>query len=317
MNDKDQDRCGDSAGPSANDDAGPHERNKAKAILFALIVVCVPLSLLAQTARGLSLSINAGTLFADDYHAAFYSGIPTNANTVERLLHSQQYGEQMWTDLASQGLISSSIGNYRQLTVAEYGQMHYRLSMQLGVGFRYDFGRNWAWLVRFDYAKLNAVGQFLLNSGRNNSTTLTNQDAYVACPVVGSEKRIVIDLALSHRFPLNDRAFLQADLGASLNNTKVLANDIQVAGRAYSILDVWRGQSPDYGMQGYDYINQGGMGDGGFFTIGYGLDLGHGNSALLHYTLYYTQTNLQHYALFTPQNLIGLRFELGNFSFLR
>lgn len=270
----------------------------------------------AQMARGLSVSVHAGTLFADNYQSDFYSGIPSNANTIERILHSQAYGYNMWLDLMDQGLITSNIGNYRQLQVEEYGRMSYRMAVQLGMGFRYDFGRNWAWLARFDYAKLTAVGQFLLASGRNNAVSLTNQDAYVACPIMGQEKRIMIDLGISHRFDINDDYYLAADLGASLNNTKVLASRIQVAGQPYSILDVWGGQYPDAGMMGYEYYNQGGIGYGGFFTLALGMNLGNGNSARLHYTLYYTRTTLEGYTAFNPQNLIGISFELGNFSFL-
>ena len=317
MNDKERDRSGDGAGPSPSDDAGPY-RWVRKIGLFTLLAVCATLSLRAQTARGLSITIDAGTLFADNYQAGFYSGIPSNLNSVERIMHSQQFGSQMWSDLASQGLINMDVvGNYSQLTVAEYGQMHYRLAMQIGVALHYDFGHNWAWLLRFDYAKLTAVGQFLLNSGFSNSVIVTNQDAYVACPIMGTEKRINIDLGISRRFDINERLYLSADLGGSLINTKVLSNSIQVAGNAYSILDVWGGQSPDAGMQPYEYLNQGGIGYGGFFTIALGFALGGGNNALLHYTIYYTQTHLPDYTTFNPHNLNGLKFQLGNFSFFR
>lgn len=295
-----------------DDDPGPYQRKPLRFIL-AILALCAGLSMQAQEARGLSLSIDAGCLFADNYQANFYQGIPSNLNTIERILHSEQFGYYMWQDLTNQGLISSNIGNYRQLSIEEYGQMRYRLAIQLGMGMRYDFGRDWAWLLRFNYARLTAEGQFLLNSGRNNSVTLTNQDAYVVCPIMGKEKRILIDFGFSKRFALHDGQFLQADLGVSLNNTHVEANDILVAGRQYSILDVWGGQSPDAYTPAYDYLNQGGIGYGGFFTLAYGLRFPDGNSVLLHYTLYYSRTNLPGYTVFNPQNLFGLRFELAKF----
>ena len=263
-----------------DDDPGPYQRLRLILAFFLAFSAGIPM--LAQEARGLSLSIDASGLFADNYQANFYRGIPSNLNNIERVMHSEQFGYYMWIDLTDQGLITSNIGNYRQLSIEEYGQMHYQIAMQLGMGLRYDFGRNWAWLLRFDYARLTAIGQFLINSGRNNSVSLTNQEAYVACPIQGKEKRILIDLGLSKRFPISNGHFIQADLGASLNNTKVEANDILVAGRQYSILDVWGGQSPSMGTPAYEYLNQGGIGYGGFFTLAYGLSFADGNSVLLH-----------------------------------
>lgn len=298
------------------EDPGP-SRQSFRAILLLLLTLLAAAPLSAQDERGLSVSIDAGGLFADHYHADFYSGAPGNANTLLRVLHSQQYGPGIWEDLFSQGLITSAIGTYNQLQVAEYGSMRYRIAMQLGIGLRYDFGSHLAATLRFDYASLSATGQILLHSGRNNSTTLTNQQAYVTCPVMGQEKRILIDLGLSTRFPLREGFHLQADLGATAVNTKVEANQVLIAGSPYSILDIWEGQSPDAGQPGYDYQNQGGIGLGGYFTLGLTYQLPHGNSATLHYTLHYYRVNLPLYDLYRPQNLIGLRFELANFSFIK
>ena len=52
---------------------------------------------------GLSASINVGMLIANKKQAEFYSGRPENANTVDRILHSESYGNQIWNDLVNGG----------------------------------------------------------------------------------------------------------------------------------------------------------------------------------------------------------------------
>lgn len=316
MNDKDRDRSGEGAGPS--DDPGPYCRPLSlKHIILFLLVAMVGLADYsnAQPGRGLSVTIEANSFFSNNAQANFYQGIPQNSNTILRVLHSQQYGYPIWIDLTEQDLITSSISSYRQLQIEEYGDMSYRLAIHLGFGFRYDLGGGWGWLARFNYAKLNAFGQFLIQSGRNSPGLLTNQDAYVACPIVGEEKRIFLDFGVSRRVMLNTQWFMNMDLGVSVNNTKVVSNDIQVAGVTYNILDIWEGRYPDMGTVAYDYINQGGLGFGTFASLGFGILLPGYNTITFDYTLQYAQTNLENYTSYNFQHLLGVRFELGDFSF--
>lgn len=319
MNDEERDRSGDGAGPSQSDDSGPYIRKSHFCFAYITLIFLSFFAgsvAMAQEGKGLSVTFDAGVLRPSNDQANFYRGIPTNLNTVERVLHSEAYGYPMWVELTDMDLITSAISNYNQLQVEEYGNMTYRIAVQLGLGFRYGLSHNWAWHLRFDYAQLEAVGQFLLASGRNNAGMLTNQDAYVACPISGAEKRINIDFSISKSFPLVGYYNLELALGASLNNAKVVANDIMVGNSVYNILDVWNGQSPSAYVQQYDYINQGGIGYGGFGTIGVNLELPSANAVSIYYSLYYTRIALPDYNAFAPQHLFGLRFELGNFSFI-
>ena len=264
---------------------------------------------------GLSVSIDAGLLMADKKQAAFYSGSPGTPNELYRVLHSEQYGNQIWTDLVNQGLISpSSVQSYREFKVDEWATMDYKLAYQLGVAIRYGYAHVWGWRLGFDFAQLNATGQFFLSKGVQNPGV----DQYVVCGVYGTEKRILIDLALTKRFNLTKRVGMEVDLGFDLNNTKVAKNAIVVGGKEYSILDVWGGQSPYQGIGTYEYMNQGGIGIGGFGALmlsyqmdNYSIDLG--------YTCYYVQTRFPGYNdsdAYALQHLVSLRFNLYKFSFL-
>lgn len=267
-----------------------------------------------KSAEGLSVFVNAGTLWADNNVADFYSGIPGNANTVERVLHSELYGRQIWEDLTNADLISSSISNYTMLTVDEYSHARYNLSFQFGLGFRYDYPSGFGWLARFDIVQLTVVGAFNLNSSTGGAV-LEQRGRYVPCEISGRENRINIDFGLTKRIPLLENIDLDVNAGLNINNTKVLSHDMMIAGRTYSILDVWNGQSPSYGTQPYEYINQGGIGVGFFGTLALAYNFEGIGTVSLGYTCYRTKINLEGYAATGWQHNLFARFVINNFIF--
>lgn len=265
---------------------------------------------------GLSFFANAGGFRADDVTANFYNGTPGNANTIDRVLHSNTYGEQIWRSLVNQQLISpTTISNYSQLQVDEYADMSYRISYQIGVGLRYDYPSGFGWLLRFDLTRLTATGAFNLSS--DNGAGILGSDRYIRCGILGREDRISIDLALSKTVPLNDALSLELNLGASLVNTKVKDNLMEIGGGSYSILDVWDGHSPDYGVGSYEYINQGGIGYGVFISALVGYSVPGIGSIKAGYTCYQARTVLKGYTAWGWQHMLGIRFEMNNFSFIK
>ncbi len=317
MNDKDRDRCGDEAGPVAN-----NCRYRIDRLLCGLVMLCffaLPSSLCASQwqpyrLKGLSLNVGIGVLKANDFHANFYNGAPDNANTLLRILHSETYGHQIWNNLTNQDLIGSSVGSYNQLTVAEYGDMYYRIAVQLGIGFRYDLeGDKWAWALKFDYAKLDALGAVLLNSG-HSSVYLTDQNRYVVCPTRGEEERIYFDLGIIRKIGLSNGLNLELAAGGNLNNTKVESSDIEIGGITYSILDIWGGQSPSSYVGSYEYVNQGGIGYGAFLSLGLGYTLTKGSAVSINYTFHYNRVNLQGFDKAAPHHSLRLNIAVNNFS---
>ncbi|MBR1766692.1 MAG: hypothetical protein IJ745_06620 [Bacteroidales bacterium] len=263
---------------------------------------------------GLSVFANAGAMWADDVSANFYSGRPSNANTIERVLHSNTYGTQIWTDLRTDGLISPAVGSYNELQVAEYPEMYYRTSYNIGLGLRYDYASGFGWLLRFDMARLEAIGAFNLSS--NNGTGRLGSNQYVRCGMLGKEDRIYIDLALTRTVDIGAGLCVEVDLGLNLNNTKVRDNLMEINGSSFSILDVWGGRTPDAGVGDYEYVNQGGIGWGVFMSgyVGYRME---GVGAIkLGYTCHHSKTVLPDYTAMGWNHCLNLRFEINNFSFL-
>lgn len=298
---------------------------KPPSTLFIVLMLALPLlPVEAQGYRkqkveeyptGLSVSIDAGLLMADGKQASFYSGREDTPNRLYRVLHSEQYGTQIWNDLTSAQIISpSSVPSYSAFKVEEWATMHYKLAYQLGVALRYGYNHGWGWRLGFDFAQLNATGEFLLSKGAQ----MPGMDQYVVCGVYGTEKRILIDLAVTKRFNLTKRVGLEVDLGFDLNNTKVAKNAIIVNGKEYSILDIWNGETPYQGIGTYEYVNQGGIGIGGMgaFMLSYQME---NYSIDLGYSCYYMQTRFPGYNddnAYSFQHLVSLRFNLYKFSFL-
>ena len=286
-------------------------------ILTALLIAA---SALADDGKppstGLSFFANAGGFWADKVTANFYNGSPENANTINRVLHSNTFGTEIWQTLVTQQLISpSTISNYSQLQVVEYGDMQYRISYQIGLGLRYDYASGFGWLLRFDIAKLNAIGAFNLSS--NNGAGILGSNPYIQCGILGKEDRISIDLAITRTVQLNNALELELDLGASLINTKVQDNLMEVGVRTYSILDVWDGQTPDAGVGSYEYINQGGIGYGVFMSAWLGYSIPTVGAIRAGYTCSQTKTVLEGYTAWGWQHMLGIRIEMNNFSFIQ
>jgi hypothetical protein len=261
---------------------------------------------------GLSVFIDAGCSLPNDYTAAFYNGTNGNQNTIDRILHSQMYGNEIWANLVDLGLISpSAIPNYMALQVVENAKTEYDLALQLGLGFRYDFVKRFGMMARFDYSKLTVRGMFNISAGAPSSI-LTNKNQYIPCGIYGSETRTYIDLGLFKSFYLADSWRLVLDFGLNLNSTNVLTNAMEIGGKEYSILDVWNGNSPNMGMQSYDYY-QSGVGYGFFvtpnleyiFSNSMGVDFG--------FSFYYTKINIPGYEAFKPQYVFYIRFLTNKF----
>ena len=265
---------------------------------------------------GLSFFANAGAFWASNNTANFYNGQPTNENTIDRVLHSSGYGMQIWQRLVDQGLISpSAIGSYSQLQVVEYADMYYRISYQIGLGLRYDYASGFGWLLRFDMARLNAIGAFNLSS--DNGTGILGSDPYIRCGMLGKEERISIDLAVAKTAKLNETLDIELNLGASLINTKVKDNLMEIGGATYSILDVWNGQTPDHGVGSYEYINQGGIGYGVFISALVGYRVPGVGAIKGGYTCYQSKTVLRGHTAWGWQHMLGIRFEMNNFTIIQ
>ena len=289
-------------------------------ILTVVLIGLLPTSATAQTSKsnepfdfvGLSVFIDAGVTMPNNHTAAFYNGRRGNQNTIERILYSEMFGYDIWQNLVEQELISpSAIPSYRELEIAEPATTEYSIATQLGLGFRYDFVKRFGMIARFDYLKLTAKGIFNLSSGAPSSI-LSNLNQYIPCGIYGTETRTYIDLGLFKSFAINDCLRFVLDFGVNVNSTKVLTHSMEIGGKEYSILDVWNGNSPNMGMQGYEYY-QSSVGYGLFVSPNIEYILPNAMGMNLGFSFYYTKINMPGYTDFTPQYTVYIRFLTNKF----
>ena len=172
-----------------------------------------------QRDTGLGVFVNANGYWSSDNTANFYSGRPTatdKAGGIYRILKSNTYGHEIWQDLRTNRRISDAVGSERDFIIAEYPQMYYRLSYQIGIGIRYDYASGFGWLLRFDLAKLRAQGQWNLDA--TNGTGQLGYDRYVPCGITGIEDRINIDFAITRSVALTRSLDLELEVIASLGH---------------------------------------------------------------------------------------------------
>ena len=272
-----------------------------------------------QRNTGLGVFVNANGYWSSDNTANFYSGRETvpgkKDGNIYRILTSNTYGHEIWQDLRTDRLISDAIGSERDFNIAEFANMYYRLSYQIGIGIRYDYESGFGWLLRFDLAKLRAMGQW--NIDATNGTGQLGYDRYVPCGITGIEDRINIDFAITRSIALTNAVDLELDLGASLINTKVKDNIISVNGHTYSILDRWGGRTPDVGVAPYEYINQGGIGYGFFASLLVGYQVPGIGALKIGYTCAQNRIVLENYTAWGWHHSLGVRIEINNFSFIQ
>ena len=183
--------------------------------------------------------------------SAFYDGRNGRPNTIGRVLYSEAYGTSIWQELKNGGYITDAVGSYNNLQVEEWPEMYYKTSYQIGFGLRYGYRDGWGWMLRVDYSRLTAAGEWNL-SGANGTGVLTDRGRYVRCGMYGLENRIYIDLALTKQISLGGSWVLDVEAGLNLNNTKVQEQKMEIAGSYYSLLDIWDGAVPYSGIGTYE-----------------------------------------------------------------
>ena len=183
------------------------------------------------------------------------------------------------------------------------------------MGLRYDYASGFGWLLRFDMWRLEAIGAFNLSSA-NGTGILSGNRQYIRCGMLGQEDRICIDLALTRTVDLGGGLCLEVDLGATINNSKVKDNLMEINGSTYSILDIWNGSTPDVGAGSYEYVNQGGIGFGVFMSGYLGYRIAGVGAIKAGYSCHHSQANLKGYNAWGWHHCLNIRFEINNFSFL-
>ena len=286
--------------------------NKIKNLVYIVIILFYSTKIFSQQnieyvqqadslRKGWYFGINMGAAFPSNFSANFYNGSSENINKISLILDNQYY----------KPIIVQQIG-YNYLFYELPHKMSYQPNLTVGGYVRYQFSKRSSFLLQANYARLTASDVFLLYLEIPEGYSFDAN--YLQCQIMGQEERTYIDLG--YRFDLrnHERYFPFIETGVNINNTKVLKNMIRIENQEYSIK--YSGEHPigPYSQDYYD-IYEGGIGVGGFFTLGYALNFNANISIDPSLTFYFTSTHLEGYTNMKPGFNLLVRLMFRNFDF--
>jgi hypothetical protein len=286
--------------------------NKLKNIISFIIILFYSIKISAQQEvefvhqddslrKGWYFGINMGAMFPDNYSANFYNGSSENINKISIILDNQYY----------KSIIIQQIG-YNYLSYELPYKMSYQPNFTVGGYVRYQFSNRSSLILQANYARLTANDVFLLYLEIPEGYSFDAN--YIECQIMGQEERTYIDLGYRLDLRYRERYFPFIETGVNINNTKVLKNMIRIKNQEYSIK--YSGEHPigPYSQDYYD-IYEGGIGAGGFFTLGYALNFNANISIDPSLTFYFTSTHLEGYTSMKPAFNLLVRLMFRNFNF--
>jgi hypothetical protein len=250
--------------------------------------------------RRFEYGLNFGAYFANKYSANYYSGIPTNLNTVKYVMDNPTWNREIKQLLGVSETDIVLIDGYPL-------NMHYNVAFSGGLFMRVNFDRKNGIFLQANYAMLRA----------GDVVTLEVPNTYLSFPdlrfeqVIGREGRVLIDLGYQRSFPLKSRINLFIQAAATMCYTQMLENVFVVEGRKYNMVNIYGDQVyvPNTNQQTL-YINQNAFGFGGFLGVGAGIPLTDMFGIEPGFYMHYYPANLERYPDFKPSFGLYLRILL-------
>ena len=259
--------------------------------------------------RGLTLSLQAGMAKANNYSAEFYNGHFEHDNNINRIIHSELYGQDVWSYLVEQNVIVAST-RPEEIEIAEYGKMRYDLTVSIGLGFQYNFSHRTGFFMQFSHESYDIRGSFLIKK----TTPIASFDNYYRCGIFGNEKRNGIDLGYIYRIPMTLKTKLTLEGGVNITDIKVVENQVKIGDMPpISILNIWGSMGPIIGTDPYEYYNNG-ISYGFFLTPVYSFNLWQDYAVDVGCSFRFLKTNLEGYEKFSMQNVLFIRFLINRFT---
>ncbi len=219
--------------------------------------------------QGVDFFIAGGIYFGNKYHAAYYSGIPTNEHTLNFIFDNYSWKESI------DRLITSNhhyiTVNDPKIAIREYPQkMKYTPTFSIQLGTKYRFNKSWGIALTYSFARLKAKDYF---SVTYNKATLGNDNPdYLLYEVIGEENRSFFDLSAIYTIPTTTIAKPFFELGGQFNFVRVKSLEAIIEGQRFSLLNIYGDQTyvANTSMQTFD-VKYGGPGFG--FSAAFGIKI--------------------------------------------
>ena len=250
--------------------------------------------------RRWEFGINLGAYFPNKYSANYYSGIPTNENSVAYIFNNTYWYQE----------IKQSLGSSDTVLISGYPtNMHYQVAFTGGIFVRFNFNRKNGIYLEANYTQLNASDVITLEVDPNSFPTYPD---IRLIPIIGREGRVLIDLGYQRSFPLKSKIYFFLQGGALMCYTQVIKSFIEIEGIEYNLINIYgnQGYIPNTNSQTYN-IHQNAFGFGGYLGGGIGVPLTDMYGLELGGSMQYYPVNLQDYTEWKPSFSVYLRILLG------
>jgi hypothetical protein len=179
---------------------------------------------------GFDFHIGGGIYFADSKTAQYYNGDPSREVNLG-LLFDNKYRYDEITQLI--------INNYPYVDSIWFDpvdlpqKMKYSLGMSLGLGMKYQFHKNWGFMINYSHIRLTASDVFLIRFPQP-SGNIRNDYAMEYLKAV--EERSFFDIGITHTFHVHPtlRPFLE--MGLQFNYIKVRSFEAIIEDRPFNLL---------------------------------------------------------------------------------
>ena len=191
-------------------------------IFFLLLLAYVNLSFAQKTKKdpndtwstlGFDFYVGGGFYLSDNTNANYYNGAPSNEVNLG-LLFNNTY---RFNEIAI--LVRNNYPYVDSLWLGDYPtNVKYSLGMNIGLGVKYKFRKNWGISINYSHVKLTASDQFLIKFDQ----PIGNQrNDYAIETLLAKEERSFFDISIAHLFHSSPILKPFVEFGVQFNYVKV------------------------------------------------------------------------------------------------
>jgi hypothetical protein len=241
--------------------------------------------------EGWEVGLHTGFYFANKHSANYYNGVEANENSISFVLDNKYRRDEILE------YFNATTYQYSQEDLPQ--QMRYDPDINIGFLARNNITDNWGIFFNFNYVKLVAKGNFILEFDPDQIVTEPDRRVF---EIYGIEDRTNIDIGIHRQFSLLSPGITYyGEIGININNTRVRESAIQLGDLNYSIVNRYgpgRSYVPNLPQTEYNF-RLGGIGVGAFGGMGIKFLFNDQLTLDVGITSYVKYINLERYKNFT------------------
>lgn len=208
-----------------------------KWVLFSIILVLLGSSFAQKTKKdpndtwstlGFDFYLGGGFYLSDNTNANYYNGAPTNEVNLG-LLFNNTY---RFNEIAI--LVRDNYPYVDSLWLGDYPtNMKYSMGMNIGLGVKYKFRKNWGISINYSHVKLTATDVFLIKFDQPPGN---QRNDYAIENLIALEERSFFDISIAHLFHPSPILKPFVEIGFQFNYVKVKSFEAIIEEQHFDLL---------------------------------------------------------------------------------